>query len=469
MSILDKILMREKKPDVKASGGHAHRKVLSWYDAGKTNNSTKKHWLGADALSADNAASPTIRRRIAHRARYEFANNSYCFGMCTTIANDTVGISPRLEMLTDDENFNREFENVFSKWFQSANIAEKIRTARLSRLVDGESFVMIGNNPGIRDKVKLDIALIECDRVQGDFGILSPDDIDGIKLDQYGNPKSYRVLKSHPGDSMPSTEAYNIDAEYMIHYYTSTRPGQHRGISELTPALDRFGMMRDYSTACLESAQSAACYAGVLTTDTPAGEAEEIEALESFELSRNMLLTLPQGWDMKQNTPAHPVANYQEFIDALISEIARCLNIPWNIAAGKSKDYNFASGRLDTQTYYRLIDIERNRIKHLFLDNLLQKYIAEYVLVYGVPRGIDLTRLNYKWYFDGFEPNDPVKTANAQKTRLELGITTLADETARDGKHWADVMEQRAKEAAYQMELNKLYGIQEPDENVTQN
>ena len=72
-----------------------------------------------------------------------------------------------------------------------------------------------------------------------------------------------------------------------------------------------------------------------------------------------MATTLPDGWKLGQIKAEQPGTSYAEFKREILNEIARCLNMPYNIAAGDSSDYNYASGRLDHQTYYRAIRIEQ--------------------------------------------------------------------------------------------------------------
>jgi capsid protein len=79
--------------------------------------------------------------------------------------------------------------------------------------------------------------------------------VDGIVLDDYGNPIAYHVLKNHPGNSVPDgAGAMNIatvPASHMIHVFRQDRPGQHRGIPEITPALPLFAQLRRFTLAVL--------------------------------------------------------------------------------------------------------------------------------------------------------------------------------------------------------------------------
>ncbi len=82
------------------------------YDAAITTDDNRRHWANADALSADAAASADVRRTLRNRARYEVANNSYARGIVLTLANDTVGTGPRLQLLTGDDGINRQEQSI---------------------------------------------------------------------------------------------------------------------------------------------------------------------------------------------------------------------------------------------------------------------------------------------------------------------------------------------------------------------
>ncbi len=76
--------------------------VRAKFDAAQTTDENRRHWANADLLSPDAAASMDVRAILRSRARYEVANNSYARGIVLTLANDTIGTGPRLQMLTDD-------------------------------------------------------------------------------------------------------------------------------------------------------------------------------------------------------------------------------------------------------------------------------------------------------------------------------------------------------------------------------
>ncbi len=444
-----------KAPRSRPAGGPAVLRAR--YDAAQTTAENTRHWAMADALSADSAASADVRKKLRERARYEVANNSYAKGIVLTVANDCIGTGPRLQLLTDSAEVNRTVEAAFADWCQAVNLAEKLRTMRMAKTTDGETFAVLTANPLIDSPIALDVQLVEADRVASPTMSLWPTvaDIDGITLDAWGNPRTYTILRQHPGDLAAWKTQYDVaPAEAVVHWFRADRPGQHRGIPELTPALPLFAQLRRYTLAVIAAAETAADFAAVLFTDAPAnGEAQALEPMDIVALEKRMATVLPDGWRLGQIEAQQPATSYAEFKREILNEIARCLNLPYNIAACNSSGYNYASGRLDHQTYYKAIRVEQAHLAEVVLDRIFAAWVREAMLTPELSILRHSRSMAHQWFFDGTEHVDPAKEANAQATRLTSNTTTLAAEYARQGKDWEVELRQRAKEVALMAEL----------------
>ncbi|MCY2924685.1 MAG: phage portal protein [Planctomycetota bacterium] len=428
------------------------------FDSAQTTPENMRHWVNADFLSANAAARPEIRRTLRNRARYEVANNSYARGIVLTLANDVVGTGPRLQMLQGDgENVgvNQVVEREFAVWARAVDLPGKLRTMRMARAQDGETFCLLVNNAGLDTPVKLDIELIEADQVATPtLWLPAPTLVDGIVLDGCGNPVEYHVLDSHPGDFLHAMPLafHAVPASAMIHWFRKDRPGQSRGLPDILPALPLFAQLRRYTHAVLAAAESAANVAIFMKTTVPAGgEAAEVEPMATMEFEPNMAVFGPEGWEPSQIRAEQPSTTYDMFKHEILNEIARCLNMPYNIAACNSSGYNYSSGRLDHQTYYKSIRVEQAHIEAVVLDHILDAWMTEAVRVYSELLGV--VEWAHQWFWDGHEHVDPEKEASAQGKRLENNTTTLAAEYARQGKDWETELRQRAKEIALMKEL----------------
>jgi len=438
---------------------HWRTAVRGRYDAAVTNDDNRRHWAHADGLSSNAANSPEVRRTLRNRARYETANNSYARGIVLTLAHDVVGTGPRLQLLTEDAEANRRIELAFMIWARAIGLPEKLRTMRVARATDGEAFAILTSNPKLSDYIQLDLRLVEADQVATpELSRQSSLAVDGIVFDASGNPAEYHVLRSHPGEATFGMQRLydQLPASSVVHWFRMDRPGQTRGIPDIMPALPLFAQLRRFTLAVLAAAETAADFAGILYTDAPAnGEADAAEPFEPIELEKRALLTMPGGWKMSQMEAQQPATGFSEFKHEILNEIARCLCMPYNVAAANSSGYNYASGRLDHQTYFKAIRVEQSHLESVVLDRILGAWLDEAALIPGLlPAGLGpFAQWPHQWFWDGHEHVDPAKEANAQATRLSSHTTTLADEYARRGQDWETQLRQRAKELALMQEL----------------
>lgn len=435
------------------------RQVRGSYDAAQTNDNNSRHWQWADDLSADAGQTPEVRRELRRRARYEVANNCYAKGITLTLANETIGCGPRLQINAGSRAASSKVEAAFAAWSTAVQLPAKLRLLRAAKAVDGESFALFTTNRSLRTSVKLDLRLIEAEQVSTP-GLLPIGEsaVDGIVFDADGNPRTYHLLRAHPGGTSFGAwgQADSIDAASMLHLYRCDRPGQHRGVSELTPALPLFAQLRRFTLATLRAAEFAAAPAGVMRTDSPAlTSVANADAMDAIPYELGALLTLPQGWSMEQIDPKHPGTTYAMFKAELINEIARCLNMPYNVAACNSASYNYASGRMDHQVFRQSLEVEQDYFETACLDRILAAWLDEAALVPGLlpPGTAPYGDWPHQWFWGGITHVDPTKEASAQQTRLANHTTTLADEYAAQGQDWEQQLRQRARELALMREL----------------
>lgn len=442
------------------------RSISFSYDAAQTSVENRRHWAAADGLSAQAAHNPSVLKLLRTRSRYEVANNSYARGLVDTIANYVVGTGPRLQMLTSSDDLNLKVESLWIKWAKETGFAQKLRTMRVSQCESGEVFGLLANNPILKNPIKLDVKVIEADQCTSPMMGYDPlgREVDGIKFDDFGNPSTYTLMKRHPGDMYFLPQDFiEVQAKDITHLFRPTRPGQARGVPELTPALALFAYLRRYTLAVLNAAEQAALITGIIHTDASASaeDADQVDAFEPSQIDRGTLLTMPFGWKVNQLKAEQPTTVYGDFKDQILNEIARCLNVPFNIAACNSSSYNYASGRLDHQAFFRFLEISRDEIVHRVLEKIFAAWIEEAVVAGELPSSMLAEDTTHQWFWDGFEHVDPSKEATAQQTRLQNHTTTYAAEFAKQGLDWREQLKQRAVE----VKMLKEFGIEiEPKE-----
>lgn len=427
------------------------RELGAGYDAAQTTVENSNHWSNADSLSARTAADPLKRKRLRDRARYETANNSYLAGMMQTLAHHTIGTGPRLQLTSPDTEANRLVEWEFGRWCRAVRLAVKLRTMRHSKAVDGESFALRITNRRLSTPVMLDLRLVEADQVAAPFERLTLERnyVDGIKLDDDGNPITYDIFESHPGDTWYSREWHEHDADDVLHLFRCDRPGQARGLPEIMAALPLFAQLRRYVLAVLASAETAADIAGILYTDSPALSADDIPNLaidDPLPIDRRVYQIMPNGWKLEQLKAEQPTTTFESFRRAILNEAARCLGMPYNIAAADSAGYNYSSGRLDHQTYFTSIGVERDDFEIDAVGRIFGWWFDEAAVIEGyLPPSLFPLRPEWiSWQWDGTGHVDPAKEATGQATRIANGTTTRVAEYAREGVDVDDADEKAA-------------------------
>lgn len=443
--------------------GSNQRRARASYDVAK---SREAHWRPADLLSAAQANDPFTRAELRRKARYETANNSHCRGVTLTIANDLVGLGPQLQVMLPDggetevnETLIRNeeiIEDLWQTWADETCLAEKLNTMALSKCVDGEAFAILSTNNALEHAVKLDLMLVETDRVtsQGLTNITKDQWADGIEYDRQGNPTWYTILRNYPGETWTSApnDFDRVSAVNVLHWFRRDRPGQVRGVPEILAALPLFSQLRRYTLAVLEAAETAADFAAILYTDqTPEGGVINADPWDSIEINKGTMTTVPAGWKMGQFEAEQPTATHDQFQQTILREIFHCLNMPYSVGSGDYSKDSYSSGRLGLQTYLRIVRQSRHYLKLSVLDRIFKAWLREVTLLGLVPISeMEMQGMSHAWYFDPFASIDPVKDANADQLDLANGVTTQMELCAERKRDWRKINRQRAREIADQ-------------------
>jgi capsid protein len=447
----------------------APRMVRARYDAAQTPANIAKHWGNADNLSADAANAPGIRQTLRSRSRHEVANGGYAKRMVRAKANDLIGTGPHLQMLLKDETRNSELEAEWTLWMRKARFARALRTIAKAKLQDGEALAIKVTKPNLPTAAKVALRVLECDRLTTpDLWGAEPNRIDGVDIDEYGDPIRYHILDQHPGGmSFYAPIARQYPASAVIHWFEEDRPEQHRGVPELTPSLQTFAKHRRFQQATIDSAETAARLAAVIQTDMPPDDGTPSpDAFDLLELPDNAAMVLPESYKIGQVKAEHPGTVYSEFIDATIGEEAAPILMPRSIASGDSSKFNYASGRLDHQTYDFGNEIERDDCEIVVVEPVFEDWLKETLAVkYGIaPSEVNTADWPHEWRWDSRGHVDTAKEASAEQTRLGCGATTLARVYAKAGLDARKELQSQAEllgvtlEELQKLIRDKLYG-----------
>lgn len=435
-------------------GDTRRNRISARFDAATTPDSMVDYYGGIDGMSARAAYSPGVRKVLREKMRYEVANNCYAKGMISTYCDYVIGTGPTLQVLTDDKEYNNAVETNFHYWAQAVSFYRKLWTLCFAFVQDGEGFGVFHTNYRIQNPVKLDLRLIECDQISDDFDFsIDWKREDGLILDDFGNVVGYKELPYHPGDTAwvdPMAKPRTLPARDVIHLFTAERPGTLRGVPKMAAALMLYPHLRRWTMAALRAAEHVAKLSGVIKSTYQVTDPVSPDEFEPIEIEENAFLTLPDGYDISQINPMQPAATYEMFKKEIVAEMARCLNMPYNVAAATNQNMNFASGKLDHTGWFKTVKIATSLFGDVAADAAFSRWHERAVLVDDMlpesPVDFDPRTGTppHIWNWDGQEMIDP-READAQATALQNGITTIPELYSKRGKDWDEQLTNGAK------------------------
>ena len=181
--------------------------------------------------------------------------------------------------------------------------------------------------------------------------------------------------------------------------------------------------------------------------------------MSTIEIERKMMTALPQGYDAFQPDAKQPTATYSDFNKSLIAEQARPINMPHNKAMCDSSSSNYASGRLDYQTYYASLDIERMNADDAIMDQLFDVWFEYAVVEFGWLGGNPdiVTTPKHGWDWPKHLAVDIKAEAQSNHQRLTDGVDSLSNVFSVEGRDYEDELAAEAMRSGIAVEdLRKL-------------
>lgn len=424
------------------------------YDAARTSSEFENYWANSDALDADSANSREIRHKLIHRSRYEWNNNGFSDGIAKTYCDDLVGVGPTLRMQSGSEGFNRMVERVWWEWSKAIGLRRKLWTMSHAKHSDGEGLGIIRRNPRVKHAIKLDVQLVEAEQCQTPYLRGERGYIDGIKFDAFGNPEYYDILREHPGctnrltlDIVPE----RVPAAFVLHWFKSRRPGQHRGVPEMASTLNTGAAARRWREAMLGAAETIADYTLFIKTTLMPDQVDLADPMSTLDINKRMLTALPAGYDAFQPRAEQPAANHESFNRALIGEQARPKGMSYSRAAADNSASNFAGGKLDQMPYFAGLEVEREDCNDLILDPLFDAWLDQAIVLFrwfgGDPTVVTAGAgaRAHSWDWPELSNADQKAEADANKTKLQSGQLTLSRLYSNAGLDLEDEIVEMAK------------------------
>lgn len=445
-------------------------------------------------------------RELRARSRDLVRNSPIAGGAIETQVTHVVGTGLTLQSRIDydtlgmDDDAASEWqsttERLFAAWAASEyadaygmqTFYELQDLAFRSRLESGDSFVVLASVKRNDWPFRLALQVIEADKVRNPQNATdTPEMIAGIELDQNSAPIAVHICSRHPGE-------YRIKADQkwtrvairgstgrrnVIHLMRKVRPGQVRGIPELAPIIETLKQLTRYSTAEVDAAVNSAAMAmfakmdqeaftDLFDDETRASYIDQAKRWDGTVRSGTVVNLLP-GEEITSPVQNRPNPNFDPFVSAVMRQIGIGLNIPYEVLS-KHFQSSYSASRAALLDAWRTFRARRSWLAAKLCQPVYEEWLADAVAdgLIAAPGFFSdpLIRAAWcrsTWSGDGPGSIDPEKEARAARERMDIGLTTLAEEiVAYDGGDWETKHRQQVEEKEARVEGGLVAPVTQP-------
>lgn len=458
------------------------------YTGARGDRRQTRNWKPASG-SADNATLPDLQE-LRNRSRDLIRNAPIASGAINTVVTNTIGVGLKLqsridrdmlrgvlgEREEDFDAFERHAERLFSYWSYSQDCdASRIQNFYGLQDLCFRSVLEAGDVFLIRRFIKrpgklfgTSLQIIEADRVVNpDFRMDKPWLAGGVEMDSYGAPIAYHIRQGHPDDYSDDRRkesvripAYGSDGIPLVyHLIPRKRPGQTRTPPYLSPVIESLKQLDKYTEAELMSAVISSMFTVFVRSEDPDGiasmrdEKDNGSTDKEFELGAGAILDLLPYESIEIADPKRPNQAFDGFVLAIMRQVGVALEIPFELLV-KHFTASYSAAQAALLEAWKFFKSRRE-----WTASALCQPVYEAVITEAVARGylnapgffsdplIRRAYLGAEWIGPPRGQIDQLKEGRAARERVELGISTLAEETASlTGGDWERKHSQRAKE-----------------------
>ncbi|MBA4341158.1 MAG: phage portal protein [Methylibium sp.] len=441
------------------------------------------------------ADGDTLRdlRELQARSHDLVRNSPIAAGAVETQVTHVIGsgltmqsrIDAKLLGLSDEEaaTWQSYTERRFSLWAESTycdaadelTFFEQQDLSLRTRIEAGDAFVVLASKPRQGWPFTLALQIFEAHRCCNPNRKPDTDEISaGIERDASGAPVAVHLCDRDPQAAGAKWTRIALRGasgrRNVLHLKRKLRPGQSRGIPELAPIISTLKQMSRYSEAEIDAAVNSAAQAVFVKMDPEAfaqlfdddAKGQLVNGASRWDgtLRSGSAVNLLPGESVEAPALGRPNPNFDPFMTAFMRFVGMGLNIPAEVLS-KHFQSSYSAARAALLDAWRTFQIRRIHHASKFCQPIYEEWLADEVARGAISApgffGDALIRAAWSratWSGDGPGAIDPLKEAKAMRERMDIGVTTLAEETvAYDGGDWEQKHRQRAREKAARVQV----------------
>ena len=460
--------------------------IFGGYDGASKSKRSLSQWVtsGGDADTDILNDLPDLRERSRDLCR----NNPLAGGAIKTKITNVIGTGLRFQSrvnrdvlgLDDDAatRLERLIEREWRLFWESRemDLARTLNGHAITRMVyrqekeNGDVFVFMPRRKRAGMPYDLRLQIVEADRVcneddKADTATMAG----GIERDGDGAPVQCHVLKRHPGATSGFAREWEKRRFYnqktglknIIHFYNPARPGQSRGVPDLSSVIEPLKQLGRYTEAEIMAAVVSGMFT-VFVESEPGGEFDYSKigsevghsaGDKDMKLGNGMIVGLDPGEKITSANPGRPNQAFDPFIMAVMRQIGVGLELPFEILI-KHFTASYSAARAALLELWKYVLSERQFLTDNFLRPIQEVWMYEAVAKGRIPAPgffddplIRKAYLSGAWVGPAKGQIDELKEVKAARERIDGRLSTIAAETAElTGADWDENHVQQVKE-----------------------
>ncbi|KWO22005.1 phage portal protein [Burkholderia ubonensis] len=460
------------------------------YESASTGGARAKSWKVSGA--GPNAAAVQNLPLLRHRARDAIRNDPWAKTAIARLVSNTIGSGIQAHPQHPDDATRKRQKQLWEdtgKEIDADGVADWAGLQTLAARTffsDGEVLV----RRRLRDRrdrlaVPMQIQLLEGDLlpVCKNERVPGGEIVNGVEYDDEGRRVAYHLLRRHPGEynraSVDSTQTVRVPADEIAHVFLALRPGQVRGVPELSTVLLRLHSLDNFDDAVLFRQEVSNLFAGFIVKPHaelgPLGDPVTGGPIETdvdgfspvVSLEPGGMQELAPGEDVRFAAPPGAGNDYAPFMRQQLMAAAASVGMPYEVLTGDLRDVSDRVLRVILNEFRRSVEqLQWNVFIHQFCRPVWRWWVDACALSGAMPMpDYYRTRRDYlrvRWVPQGWPYIHPVQDVTAKRMEIRAGLASRTGAVLARGDDPEQVDVENAADQAREQRLGLRYDTQVP-------
>lgn len=460
------------------------------YESASTAGARAKSWRVSGA--GPNAAAVQNLSLMRFRARDAIRNDPWAKTAIARLVSNTIGSGIQAQPQHPNDAVRKMQKQLWEDSGQEIDADDLFDIAGVQTLAaraffsDGEVLVRRRwRSPLDGLAVPMQIQLLEGDLLPVEKNEIVPDGeiVNGVEFDADGRRVAYHLLRRHPGEygraSMTGMQTVRVPAAEIAHVFLALRPGQVRGIPELSTVLLRLKSLDNFDDAVLFRQEVSNLFAGFITKppaepgmpgDPVTGSAMQYD-VDGFSpvvsLEPGSMQELAPGESVMFAEPPGAGADYGPFMRQQLMAAAASVGMPYEVMTGDLRDVSDRVLRVILNEFRRSIEqLQWNVFIHQFCRKVWHWWVDACALSGAMPmpdfyrRRRDYQRV--RWVPQGWPYIHPVQDVTAKRMEIRSGLASRSGAVLSRGDDPEQVDRENADDLARERRLGIRYDTLDP-------